>query len=72
MSNNAKSTRHDDATYGRALIRNRGGWTLREILGAEYAKIAPANNCFSQPRSRELLEKTSRQTDTCSRVLNRK
>jgi hypothetical protein len=35
----SKKTNQHDATYGQGLLRTRGGWTLREMLGADYDRL---------------------------------
>ena len=36
MSKKGKNAQAGDAAYGRALLCNRGGWTLREMLGSDF------------------------------------
>ena len=33
---NTQKPNQKTANYGQALLKTRGGWTLREILGADY------------------------------------
>ncbi len=61
MSQKAKVSQAADAAYGRALLCSRGGWSLREMLGADYRKFSitveapPEESTFQ-----ELAKKVSR------------
>jgi hypothetical protein len=37
---NQQEKKTERAAYGAALLCNRGGWTLREMLGADYEKFS--------------------------------
>jgi hypothetical protein len=41
----------NNANYGRGLLSTRGGWTLREMLGADYAKFHDKGSNFFTQRS---------------------
>jgi hypothetical protein len=40
MAKKEKTVQAGDAAYGQALLCNRGGWTLREMLGSDYDKFS--------------------------------
>ena len=48
------------AAYGRALLCNRGGWTLREMLGSDYDEFSGSETPFAQKDFQESLERVSR------------
>ena len=61
MSEKTKNAQAGDAAYGRALLCNRGGWTLREMLGSDYDEFsATGETPFAQKAFQESLEKVSR------------
>lgn len=51
-----KNAQAGDAAYGRPLLSNRGGWTLREMLGCGYEKFSAIN---AQKDFQESLERVS-------------
>ena len=56
-----KNAQTSDAAYGHALLCNRGGWTLREMLGSDYEKFSGTGDVpFVQKDFQESLEKVSR------------
>ncbi len=61
MSEKTKNAQAGDAAYGRALLCNRGGWTLREMLGSDYDEFSGTGETpFAQKDFQESLEKVSR------------
>jgi hypothetical protein len=63
----------DTAAYGHALMCNRGGWTLREMLGADYEAFSGAEGKpFMQEDFQQSLEKVSKQTLVSSRAVDKK
>jgi hypothetical protein len=42
-NSNSQLLTPEAAEYGEALLSNRGGWTLREILGSDYQKFSDMN-----------------------------
>lgn len=60
----SKTSQHS-ANYGRGLLRMRGGWTLREILGADYDKFHNnVNNSFTQTPIRNSSEETASRSES--------
>lgn len=60
MGEKAKNTQASDAAYGRALLCNRGGWTLREMLGSDYDELSGLGETpFTQKDFQESLERVS-------------
>lgn len=56
----AENVHNTKADYGHALLCNRGGWTLREMLGADYEKFAGSGvTPFTQKDFQRSLEKVS-------------
>jgi len=64
--NKKSTTIQGNATYGHGLLRTRGGWTPREMLGADYEKFSGnQNSSFIQRSSVESTEKALRQAAAC-------
>jgi hypothetical protein len=62
--NRKPTTIQRNATYGHGLLRTRGGWTPREMLGADYEKFSgKQNSSFIQRSSVESTGKVLRQAD---------
>jgi|HubBroStandDraft_2_1064218.scaffolds.fasta_scaffold18003_2 hypothetical protein len=62
------------AEYGHALMNNRGGWTLREILGADYrdSSVPASDQPFTQGDFQQTLEKVARRAQSSSPVSKKK
>jgi len=62
MAKNSKYSRQTStAEYGQALMCNRGGWTLREMLGTDYkSNHEEDNGTFTQKDFQRSLEKAAR------------
>jgi hypothetical protein len=72
-SNRRYSRRISSAEYGHALMSNRGGWTLREILGPTDSKqVEVDDNTFTQGDFQKSLEKASRRVRPSSPVSKKK
>jgi hypothetical protein len=51
----SKTSQHN-ANYGRGLLKARGGWTLREMLGADYDTFRSNGKSFTQRSSQDSAE----------------
>jgi hypothetical protein len=59
MAKEEQMERSKAAEYGHALLSNRGGWTLREILGSDYERFSRTEDArFTQKDFQQSSEKT--------------